>query len=310
MNSLLPIFPVEDQLISAIRANSNIFFDFFFKAITLLGNPAFWLFIAALLYWNNRERQSFFLVNTIVFAAATTAALKIFFARPRPSETLHRVLPLDKISAMLEENTPRFGFPSGHATTITAALAFFSKNKKKITIIFFAIIALLVAFSRLYVGAHFPLDVIAGLLLGTIIGIFVLWIDKVFEKHNFHLSKIEDEIIVIILIALGIIVIALLDVPVLAASVLGYYAGFFLCKEIGFKQSEFHGKKKFLKFCIGIISVAIMLLLTLALYEINKPLALFFFFTNGFWISFGFPDFFEKAIKTASAFPAAERLLK
>ncbi len=307
---IFQIFPIEDQIISAIQANSNIFFDIFFKGITLLGNPAFLLFIAALLYWNNRERQSFFLVNTIVFAAATTAALKIFFARPRPSEALHSVFPQDKISAMLEEGAPKFGFPSGHATTIAAALSFFSKNQKKLTIIFFAIIALLVALSRLYLGVHFPLDVIAGLVLGTIIGIFVLWIDRVFENHNFHLTKIEDEIIVIILIAVGIVTIALLDVPVLAASVLGYYTGFFLCKELGFRQSEFHGRKKILKFGIGTISVTIMLLLTLALYEINKPLALFFFFTNGFWISFGFPDFFEKAIKTASAFPAAERLLK
>lgn len=307
---MFPVFPIEDQLLFAIQSQPSAVLDLLFRAITLLGNPAFWLFIAALLYWNNRERQSFFLVNIVVFSSAVTAALKIFFARPRPSELVHRVLPQDPISIMLEANTPQFGFPSGHSVTIAAVLAFFSKNKKKLEIALFAIIAVLVAFSRLYIGTHFPLDVIAGLALGVLIGIFALWIDKAFEKHEFRLSKLEDEIIVIFLIALGITAIALFDVPVLASSVLGYYAGFFFGKEAGLKQSEYGEKKWLLKFAIGITSVAIMLVLTLALYAINKQLALFFFFTNGFWVTYGFPDLFEKTMKKAKRFPAVEKLLK
>ncbi len=307
---MLPIFPIEDAIISLVQANSNAFFDLFFKAITYLGHPAFWLFIAAVLYWNNKERESFFLVNTIVFAAALSGALKIFFARPRPSGLLHQVFPQDKISAILESNAPQFGFPSGHATTIASVLTFFSKNKSKAILALFAIAALLVALSRIYLGVHFPLDIIAGLLLGLIVGAGVLWIDKVFEKHKFHLTKLEDELIVIVLIAIGIIAIALLDVPVLAVSVLGYYTGFFFSKEVGFKQSEFKGRKKILKLAAGTISAAIMLVLTIALYSVNPLLALACFFGNGFWLTFGFPEFFDKIMKETRRFPAVEKLLK
>ena len=308
--SLFPVFPIEDQIVSIVQANSNSFLDFFFKIITFFGHPAFWLFIAALLYWNKQERKSFFLVNTIVFASALAAALKIIIARPRPSEIIHRVFPQDSISASLEAGAPEFGFPSGHATTGTAALAFLSKNKKPIAILAFAIIALLVALSRIYLGVHFPFDVIAGLLLGLFIGIATLWIDKAFENHLFHLTKLEDEIIVIALIAIGIVIIAFLDVPVLAASVLGYYAGFFLSKELGFEQSKFSGKKLALKICIGTAGIIILTGLTIALFEHNKPLALFFFFTNGFWISWGFPEFFEKAMRYLPMMPALEKALK
>ncbi len=169
---------------------------------------------------------------------------------------------------------------------------------------------MLVALSRIYLGTHFPLDVIAGLLLGTIVGIATLWIDKAFERHSFHLSKLKDEIIVIVLIALGITAIAFLDVPVLAVSVLGYYAGFFLSKELAFTQAKFGGKKLALKLFAGTASVAILTVFTIALFEFNKPLALACFFGNGFWISYGFPELFEKAIKTAETFPALENVLK
>jgi membrane-associated phospholipid phosphatase len=308
--ALFQIFPVEEQLITALQANPSALLDIFFKAMTLLGNPALWFFIAAVLFWEGKERQSFFLVNTIVFASAATAALKVFFARPRPDALTHRVLPEDWISKMLENGTPEFGFPSGHSTIIASVLAFFSKNKKALTLFFFGIVAVLVAVSRIYLGKHYLLDVVAGLGLGTVIGIFVLWIDKAFEKHKFHLSKLEDEAIVILLIAIAVIAVALLDVPVLAASVFGYYTGFFLGKEAELKQTTVHGKKMAIKLAAGIISAGIMLLLTISLYEINRTLALFFFFTNAFWISYGYPDFFEKAMQSIKKFPAIEKILK
>ncbi len=75
-----------------------------------------------------------------------------------------------------------FSFPSGH-TTVSFAAAFsllFSKNKLWIPSI---ILAILIAFSRLYLYVHYPTDVLAGILLGLIIGIVANRISEIlFEK--------------------------------------------------------------------------------------------------------------------------------
>lgn len=59
-----------------------------------------------------------------------------------------------------------FSFPSGHATNIFAAMVFLSLRYKKFFPLFLSI-AFAVAYSRVYVGVHYPLDVTAGAVLGS-----------------------------------------------------------------------------------------------------------------------------------------------
>jgi hypothetical protein len=193
----------------------------------------------------------------------------------------------------LEANVPTFGFPSGHSTIVAATLAFFSKNKRIFQVFVFVVVALLVGFSRLYLGYHFLLDVIAGLLLGMIVGLFVLQLDKFFAKHNFHFSKLQDEAIVLLIVALAVVAIALIDVPSLSFSALGYYAGFFLCKEAGFVQTKTIGKKIATKLFFGLVSTGIILASATVLSFSHSILSLGLFFFTGFWVSFLFPVVFE-----------------
>ena len=62
-------------------------------------------------------------------------------------------------------------FPSGHATIVSAGAAIlllrFNKGKQIIFSVILGIEALLVSYSRIYVGEHYPLDVVGGILLGT-----------------------------------------------------------------------------------------------------------------------------------------------
>ena len=62
-------------------------------------------------------------------------------------------------------------FPSGHATIVSAGatilLLRFNKSRQMIFSVILAIEALLVSYSRIYVGDHYPLDVVGGILLGT-----------------------------------------------------------------------------------------------------------------------------------------------
>lgn len=89
-----------------------------------------------------------------------TRALKHVVARPRPFEALSGISPMIHAQG--------FSMPSNHAAT-AFALAFILSRYYGKAPLFYAIAAL-IAISRVYVGVHFPGDVIAGSLLGIMIG--------------------------------------------------------------------------------------------------------------------------------------------
>ena len=88
--------------------------------------------------------------------------LKPFFARPRPSIALEGV-------RLLVGKKSGYGFPSNHAANM-AALAFSLGWFMPRLLPWLSGGALVVAFSRIYVGVHYPLDVAAGLMIGIILG--------------------------------------------------------------------------------------------------------------------------------------------
>lgn len=76
----------------------------------------------------------------------------------------------------------KFGFASSHAANFFAAatfLSFFFRNKKASLVFFFAAFA--VAYSRVYLGVHYPGDVVAGGLIGMICG-GIFW--RIWEKYK------------------------------------------------------------------------------------------------------------------------------
>ena len=87
--------------------------------------------------------------------------IKPWAARSRPSLEIGAII--------VGDGRTDFSFPSGHATIAWAMAIVLSRKEPKWRWLFYTL-AFLISFSRIYLGKHYPLDVVAGALLGTAIG--------------------------------------------------------------------------------------------------------------------------------------------
>lgn len=139
----------------------------FWLVVTTLGHPIVAITIGAVIVFTGRVEASTQLVlsgGMIWAALAIGSLLKLLFGRARPVTDYAAGIWLDKLS-----------FPSGHATGSTIAyglLAYFALQllpdpwNYVVASVLTALIVL-IGISRVYLGAHFPSDVIAGWLLGS-----------------------------------------------------------------------------------------------------------------------------------------------
>jgi len=131
-------------------------FDTFFVALSHIGSYGIvWFTLAVLTAIYLRRPTAFALVGIAYFASAAVAdVLKLLVDRPRPLD--HPLVP--------EPTTA--SFPSGHATTSFACAATLSSMLPRSAAPVLYALAAAIAYSRVYVGVHYPLDVLAGAALG------------------------------------------------------------------------------------------------------------------------------------------------
>jgi undecaprenyl-diphosphatase len=131
-------------------------FDTFFVALSHIGSFGIvWFTLAVLTAVYLRRPTAFALVVIAYFASAAVADIvKLIVDRPRPVD--HPLVP-EPTSA---------SFPSGHAATSFACAATLSFMLPRYAAPVLYVLAAAIAYSRVYVGVHYPLDVVAGAALG------------------------------------------------------------------------------------------------------------------------------------------------
>lgn len=144
----------------------------FMKIVTFLGNGGwFWILCAVVLLAIPKTRKTgYAAVFSLIFGAiVTNLLLKNIVARPRPFAEIEALIPL------IAKPTD-FSFPSGHTTaSFAVALVMFRMLPKKIGIPA-VVLAALVAFSRLYLGVHYPTDVLVGFVVALVGSLLAVWI--------------------------------------------------------------------------------------------------------------------------------------
>jgi membrane-associated phospholipid phosphatase len=265
--------------------------------ITMLGHPLPWLVLAAWWYWSGRETESLFTVTVTLFSLALTGVLKAVVMRPRPNPLPFNVRVEPEWLLALSENVfNQYSFPSGHSVLVSSHVVFLRKQISNHLVQAGAtLLVVLVGFSRIVLGQHFVSDVAAGLFIGAGLGFFSSKLLEGLQTHHFKLSKAEEMIGFLAALVIAVFALAWTEVPVLVLALLGYYAGFFLCRETGFRQSAAHGAKGLAKMLVGFGVLGAGC--AIAILFFSGPTQLACFFLAGAWVTAIWPWAFETLSK-------------
>lgn len=157
------IHKIDDNVLNFIQEHlKNSFMDTIMPVITSLGNSGIvWILITIVLIAIKRYRKYGYMLALalIITLVVGNITLKPLVARIRPFDAN------DLKNILLIEAPTDYSFPSGHTMSSFAAAIVLIYMDKKIGIIAM-ILAVLIAFSRLYLYVHYPSDVLAGMILG------------------------------------------------------------------------------------------------------------------------------------------------
>jgi undecaprenyl-diphosphatase len=181
MSALAPLYTYDKALFYLVnRSWHNPFFDWLMPYITDIKNFkllliifAVWLFIRG----KNKGRRVVILAVVALALSDLMASqvLKYIFHRGRPCQVLSQVRLLIRCSNS-------YSFPSSHAANIFAVTGVLSTKYKK-ALFPLLVSALLVAYSRIYVGVHYPLDVAAGAGIGIFMARLTVWGEKILDPR-------------------------------------------------------------------------------------------------------------------------------
>jgi len=125
-----------------------------------------WVFI----FWRAGKKGRIIAVLTLAVIAASDQisahVLKPIFSRTRPPYALAAIEHL----RLLVDTTRSFSFPSVHASNAFAVASFVSSFYRRTKIPLY-IVAVLLSYSRVYVGVHYPSDILGGAALGLALGL-------------------------------------------------------------------------------------------------------------------------------------------
>lgn len=161
-----------------IQENLRGFMDSFWIFITSLADKGIiWIAIGGVLLLFKRTRTVGItvLVALLINDIMTNMILKDLFARPRPYVASAEIVPLIK-------KLSSYSFPSGHTSvSFSGALVLYRMMPRKVGVPAI-ILAAMIGFSRLYVGVHFPTDVLGGIVIGIIASTLAYYLVRFLEK--------------------------------------------------------------------------------------------------------------------------------
>lgn len=163
---------IELQILDWIQEIHTPLGDAFWVFISKLGNAGMiWIFLTVVMLLIPKTRKSGLVlaVALCVDAVLCNGILKNIVARTRPCD-------INTSIALLVARPKDFSFPSGHTAASFASVfaLYFAKERKLWQPAL--LLAILMAFSRMYLYVHYPTDILGGVIVGMIAGYMGYWI--------------------------------------------------------------------------------------------------------------------------------------
>lgn len=155
-----------------IQAHGNAFFDGLAQTLNIVGHPVTSATLISQAFWRVDRVVAYRTIGALSLALVAVMSIKQLFKTARPY-----VAHPNRIDALLLLNS--YGLPSGHTTgAVIVVLILADWFKKRWVWMGGGLYIALIAWSRLYLGVHYPHDELAGLLLAPVVLMLSYWLEQ------------------------------------------------------------------------------------------------------------------------------------
>lgn len=274
---------LQEQILIFFESIRTDFLTVFFTTVTMMAEHLFLVILLATLYWLVDKHKSRRLAWFMLFNGVANGVMKSIVNMPRP---------FDKgvVKPLRIETATGSSFPSGHTQTATSFwMGSMLILKTRASLLLGSIMILLTALSRLYLGVHWPMDVMAGVVFGLIFTYFAyLLIDEEGTITEMH-------VIISSFFCLGVLIFNVeADLYKTAATLWGFCLGSYL--ENKWVQFEVKGSRRYqlIKMAIGIIGILVIYVGIKRLLPAVKVVNMIRYALVMIWIMAGAPYLFNK----------------
>jgi glycerophosphoryl diester phosphodiesterase len=217
--------------------------------VTFLGSEAFFLVVIPFLYWTLDRKVGGRLAPLFLLSVYVNAGAKHWAGQPRPFLYDASVM---QLTHALEE-----GFPSGHTQQTVVLWGFLALTfRRRWLWLLAAVLMVLVPLSRLYLGVHFPHDLLGGYVLGFGLLWLYVWLEPAAAELVRH-WPLWRQLAATLLLGVGLTLLVRTSYAVVGPAVLtGVWVGQALERRwVGF-ETEGSWRQRLLRFLMGIVLVA------------------------------------------------------